>query len=116
MKREDLKVPDSEPSPIDVRSFSAFGLAIRAVLLNDWDPHNAARMPESACAAYDLYVAPLAELLAGGAGEEQVIDWLHEREKESMCFPSLGTGRLVRVARKLLAIGQTPPNSPAFPG
>jgi hypothetical protein len=31
------------------------------------------------------------------------MDFLHEREKESMCFPSLGRQRLRRVAQKLLA-------------
>ena len=77
--------------------------AIRRVMLDDWDPHDASRMPEAA-GMYDGYVQPLADLLAGGATEEQIIDWLHQREQESMCFPSLGTQRLVRVARKLLAL------------
>ena len=77
---------------------------IRAVLLNDWDPHDA-RRSEAAGGTYDGYVEPLYQLLAGGADEEAVVEFLHERERESMCFPSLGTARLRRVARKLLAIG-----------
>ena len=74
---------------------------IREVLLNDWDPHNAARTP-SAAGTYDGYIGPLIDLLRAGADEARVVEFLHEREKESMCFPSLGTQRLRRVARKLL--------------
>ena len=75
---------------------------IREVLLNDWDPHNAARL-EAAHATYDGYIEPLLQLLRGGAGEDELVDYLHDREQESMCFPSLGKQRLRRVARKLLA-------------
>jgi hypothetical protein len=77
--------------------------AIRTILLQDWDPHNAARN-ESAGRTYDPYIDPLHALIASGAGEEQVIQFLHEREQETMCFPSLGTERLRRVARKLLRL------------
>ena len=76
---------------------------IRDVLLNDWDPHDAARS-EAAAGAYDGYVEPLNALLEGGADEDAVVRFLHERERESMCFPSLGTQRLRRVARKLLDV------------
>ena len=76
---------------------------IREVLLNDWDPHDAARSP-AASGAYDLYVGPVNDLLAGGADEDALVSYLHERERESMCFPSLGTARLRPVARKLLRI------------
>ena len=75
---------------------------IRAVLLDDWDPHNAARL-ESARGTYDAYVEPIYRMLESGADEEALVEYLHEREKESMCFPSLGTARLRPVARKLLA-------------
>ncbi|MDB5291050.1 MAG: hypothetical protein JWL69_2291 [Phycisphaerales bacterium] len=90
---------------VDQPSFDALGLAIREVLLRDWDPHNAARMPE-ASGTYDGYVEPLAAMIRGGAGEDAVVEWLHERERETMCFPSLGTGRLVRVAQKLVALAR----------
>ena len=76
---------------------------VREVLLNDWDPHNAAGTP-AARGAYDAYVPPLLGLLGSGADEDAVVGYLHEREKESMCFPALGTQRLRRVARKLLDI------------
>jgi len=76
---------------------------IRQVLLDDWDPHDAARTA-AAAATYDTYINPLLDLLRSRAGEEAVVEFLHEREKESMCFPSLGTQRLRRVARKLIDI------------
>jgi hypothetical protein len=76
---------------------------VRDVLLTDWDPHNAARL-ESAHSTYDGYIPPLLHLLNSGAGEEAVMEFLHEREKESMCFPSLGKQRLRRVAQKLIAL------------
>jgi len=76
---------------------------VRQVLLNDWDPHNAARSP-AAHSTYDGYITPLLDLLRSGAGEDEVVEFLHERERESMCFPSLGTQRLRPVARKLLAL------------
>ena len=74
---------------------------IREVLLNDWDPSNAARF-EAARHEYDGYIDPLYELIRGGGGEDAVVEYLHERERESMCFPSLGTQRLRPVARNLL--------------
>jgi hypothetical protein len=81
---------------------------IREVLLNDWDPHEASRNP-AAHTTYDTYIGPLLNLLRSGANEEQVVEFLHERERESMCFPSLGTQRLRRVARKLLALANNAP-------
>lgn len=77
--------------------------SIRHVLLEDWDPHNAARS-EAAHGTYDQYIAPLWDLIEGGADEAAVVEFLHEREKETMCFPSLGTQRLRRPAQKLLAL------------
>lgn len=76
---------------------------IRQVLLEDWDPHNASRN-EAAHGAYDQYISPLLDLIRSGASEDAVVAFLHDREKESMCFPSLGTQRLRRPARKLLKL------------
>ena len=76
--------------------------SIRQILLDDWDPQDAYRRPE-AHGTYDGYVTQVLELLKRGASEEAVMDWLAERERETMCFPSLGRERLRRVARKLLA-------------
>ena len=76
---------------------------IRQVLLNDWDPHNASRL-EAAQGTYDDYLSPLADMILSDADEQQLVDWLHEREKETMCFPALGTQRLRRVAKLLLKL------------
>ena len=84
----------------------AFKAAIRSVLLNDWDPHNASRS-EAGANTYDEYIAPLADMILSDADEKTIIQWLHEREKETMCFPSLGTSRLVRVARLLRKLHHT---------
>jgi hypothetical protein len=74
---------------------------VRRILLEDWDPHDALRRPE-AHGTYDGYVEPLLALLTAGASEEAVMDWLAERERETMCFPSLGRERLRRVAQRLI--------------
>ena len=76
---------------------------VRRILLNDWDPHNVART-EAAHGTYDVYVAPLSELILAGAGEEEIIHFLKEREAESMCFPALGTSHLRLAARRLAAL------------
>ena len=76
---------------------------VRKILLEDWDPHEAFKRPE-AHGAYDAWVSPLWDVIASGADEERVMEWLHERERETMCFPSLGRERLRRVARKLIAV------------
>lgn len=79
---------------------------VRRVLLQDWDPSNAARF-EAARGEYDSYLDPLLELIDQGADEDRVVQFLHDRELESMCFPSAGTSHLRRVARKVIqAAGQ----------
>ncbi|HZN67709.1 MAG TPA: hypothetical protein VFB66_20635 [Tepidisphaeraceae bacterium] len=62
----------------------------------------------AAHSTYDGYITPLLDLLRAGAGEDEVVEFLQERERESMCFPSLGTQRLRPVARKLLALKPVP--------
>jgi hypothetical protein len=76
---------------------------IREILLNDWDPQNVVRNP-AAHGAYAGYIDPLLNLLRSGADEEQVVEFLHDKEQDMMCFPSLDTRRLRPVARKLLAL------------
>jgi len=80
---------------------------IRDVLLNDWDPTNAARS-EYAHHTYDAYIAPLLDLIRSGSSEEAIIDFLSDREREIMCFPGLGRERLRRVARRLIAAANAP--------
>ncbi len=78
---------------------------IRDILLKEWDPSNAARF-EAARHEYDNYLDPLAELIESGASEEELIEYLHQRELEIMCFPGLDhRPRLRPVARKLRALG-----------
>jgi len=79
---------------------------LRDILLADWDPGDASRS-DAARGAYDAYLDPLIALLRAGADEEAVIDFLMERERESMCFPTLDRGPLRRVARKLVALGRS---------
>jgi hypothetical protein len=72
------------------------------VLLNDWDPNNAGRFDEAGRSAYDAFIDPLLDLIAGGGDEDAVVDFLHAREQELMCFASLGKQRLRPAARKLI--------------
>ena len=76
---------------------------IRAILINDWDPHDA-RRADAAHHTYDGYISPLADLIRSGADDDAIIAFLKEREAETMCFPALGTRRLANVAKKLTAL------------
>jgi hypothetical protein len=76
---------------------------IRAILLADWDPSNAARF-DAARGEYDPFIAPIVGLLAQGADEAAIVAYLHDVEQTVMCFPSLDTRRLQPVARKLLRL------------
>jgi hypothetical protein len=93
---------DNMPEPSSNRSPDVFA-RIRRVLLEDWDPTNASRS-EYAHGEYDPYIPPLIDLLRGGADEQAIVHFLHEREKECMCFPGLDTQRLHPIARKLMAL------------
>ena len=76
---------------------------IRQVLLEDWDPSNAARF-EAAKHEYDAYLSPLADLIRSDADEEAIVSFLRERESEIMCFPAIGRSHLKRVAQKLIKL------------
>jgi hypothetical protein len=86
-----------KPDPDKLRS------SIRTILLADWDPTNASRS-EYAHREYDGYISPLLDVIRSGATEDQLIDFLYEREREILCFPGLGKERLRRVARRLLRV------------
>ena len=79
---------------------------IREILLSDWDPSNASRS-EASRGEYDSYIDPLWSLIETGADEDAIVAFLRDRERESMCFPGLDTRRLLRPARKLLALRNT---------
>ena len=89
--------PESSKIPTD---------AVRAVVLRYWDPANVADKPD-AHRTYDGWIPQLWRLIEAGADEAAVIDFLKEREAESMCFPALGTTRLKLPAQKLLALRPT---------
>ena len=76
---------------------------IRTVLLEDWDPSDAARF-EAARHEYDAYLSPLADLIRSGADEEALVQFLKDRESEIMCFPAIGRSHLKRVAKKLISL------------
>ena len=84
---------------------------IREILLADWDPSNAARF-EASRREYDSYIGPLLNLLLGGSTEQELIEFLHDRELECMCFPPAGKSHLRRVAQKLLALRGSGHKSP----
>jgi hypothetical protein len=86
---------------IDPMSDAVIRDRLREVLVHDWDPTNVEKNPH-AHSAYDAYLGPLLDLIRSGADEAMMVEFLHEREKEIMCFPSLGTERLKRVAAKLI--------------
>jgi hypothetical protein len=83
----------ADPDPLRTR--------IREVLVNDWDPSNAARF-DAARGEYDSFIDPIVDLLARGANEDALVAYLHDVEQHVMCFPSLDTRRLRPIARKLL--------------
>ena len=76
---------------------------ISDVLLNDWDPSNAARF-EAARGEYDSYIDPITALLSAGTDEDALVAYHHDVEQHVMCFPSLDTRRLRPVARKLISL------------
>jgi hypothetical protein len=76
---------------------------VRDVLVHDWDPTGVEKNPH-ARASYDAYIDPLLDLIRSGGDEDAVVAFLHGREQEIMCFPSLGTARLNRVAAKLIRV------------
>lgn len=73
--------------------------AIRAVLLEDWDPIDVQHVPE-AQGEYDGYVGSVYRLLARGASAEEIAEHLARVERESIGLSTTATA-LIAVARKL---------------
>ena len=71
---------------------------VRQILLTDWDDSRG--LPDR----HDSHLDALIDVIRNSEDESPIVEFLHERERESMCFPSLGTARLKPVARKLLAL------------
>ena len=79
---------------------------IREILLTDWDPTNAF-CNESAHGGYDREIEPLLAMIESGVSEDDIVNHLHDREHEILCFPGLGRQRLYRIAKKLLSLRAT---------
>ena len=71
---------------------------VREILVTDWDDSRG--LPDR----HDSHIDALIALIRSSDDIEPIVEFLHERERESMCFPSLGTARLKPVARKLHAL------------
>ena len=77
--------------------------SIRKVLLHHWDPIGVRDEPE-AQDEYDSYVGGVYRLLASGASEEQIVDYLWQIETVNMGLRRLGQDRLRPVAQRLRAL------------
>jgi hypothetical protein len=75
--------------------------AIRAVFMQHWDPIGVADVPE-AQDEYDSYVGPVYRLLASGASDAELIDYLYNTETETMGLTRfLVRGHLKKVVTRL---------------
>lgn len=72
--------------------------------MEDWDPIGVSRIPE-AHDEYDGYVMPIFGLLARGASDAELADYLYKTETETMGLMRLGMrGHLKKVIHKLREI------------
>jgi hypothetical protein len=76
--------------------------AIRAVLLEDWDPCFVRDVPE-AQDEYDSYELQIYGMLRNGTSEERLAEYLYRVETEQMASTAQKPV-LLRVAQKLFAI------------
>ncbi len=77
---------------------------IRQVLMQDWDAIGVAGVPQ-AQDEYDSYVGPVYRLLASGASDSELIDYLYRTETETMGLTRLWTGgHLKKVVARLRQI------------
>ena len=63
--------------------------AIRQVLMQHWDPIGVSDIPE-AQDEYDSYVGPVYRLLASGASDTELIDFLYRTETETIGLSRFG--------------------------
>ena len=64
--------------------------AIRHALMQHWDPIGVSEIPE-AQDEYDSYVGPVYRLLASGASDADLIDYLYRTETDTMGLTRLGS-------------------------
>ncbi len=78
--------------------------AIREALMQHWDPIGVSEVPE-AQDEYDSYVGPVYRLLASGASDADLIDYLYRTETDTMGLTRLGSrGHLKKIVVKLREI------------
>jgi hypothetical protein len=77
--------------------------SIRQLLLRDWDPIGVADEPQ-AQGEYDSYVGAVYRLLASGASEREIADYLWKIETDGMELSSPDPSALLPVARRLKAL------------
>jgi len=78
-------------------------LAIRQVLLNEWDPIGISDVPEAGD-EYDSYASHIRSLLARGATKTELVAYLLESEAESMGLTA-NREQANSIADRLLRIG-----------
>ena len=76
---------------------------IRTALMQHWDPIGVADIPEAAD-EYDSYIASAYRILAGTRSEEELIEFLHRTETETMGLNPRPRESLREVARQLLSL------------
>jgi hypothetical protein len=76
---------------------------IRQLLLREWDPIGVVDEP-LAQSEYDSHVGPVYRLLAAGASEREIADYLWNLETEGMGLSSPGPSALLPVALRLKAV------------
>jgi len=76
--------------------------SIRQILFREWDPIGLCDYgPKD---EYDSYIAPVYRILAGSRSEDDLIDFLHRTESETIGMPGGRRETLYQVARKLLTL------------
>ena len=76
---------------------------IRTALMQHWDPIGVADVPEAAD-EYDGYMGSVYRILAGTRSEEEMVDFLHRTETETMDLCPSSREVLRAVARQLLSL------------
>ena len=77
--------------------------SIRSALMQHWDPIGVAGIPEAAN-EYDGYLGSVYRILAGTRSEEDLVEFLHHAETETMGLNPRSRESLLEVARQLLTL------------
>jgi len=77
--------------------------SIRCALMQHWDPIGVAHIPEAAD-EYDSYIGSVYRILTDTRSEEELVEFLHRTETETMGLNARSRDHLREVARKLLGL------------